>query len=147
MRTIEVAICSSVKPTERIDKVVSAIEKIFPGLIMDIRTDRIEAYDGPESLRTVYELLRRQQILDTARSVMLRGLVGDDICFSLNKQAALMGFVSFPTEEEPLGSLHVKITGGERVIDWLAPRTENGIPVQETELEELKESSQEAGDV
>lgn len=147
MRTIEVAICSSVMPTERVDRVVSAIEKIFPLLIMDIRTDRIEAYNGPESLRTLHELLRQQKILDTARSVMLRGLVGDEICFSLNKQAALMGFVSFPTDEEPLGSLHIKITGGERVIDWLAPKTENGIPVQEIELAEIKGNSPEAADV
>ncbi len=116
---------------------VSAIENIFPGLIMDIRSDRIEAYDGPESLKIIHELLRRQKILDTARSEMLRGLAGDAISFRLNKQAALMGIVSFPAEEEPLGSLHVRITGGEKVIDWLAPCTENGIPVLETDLSEL----------
>jgi hypothetical protein len=51
-----------------------------------------------------------------------------------------MGIVSFPAEEEPLGSLHVRITGGERVIDWLAPQTEQGIPVMETDLAELRGS-------
>jgi predicted RNA binding protein with dsRBD fold (UPF0201 family) len=134
MRTIEVTISSPVRPTERVDKVVSAIENIFPGLIMDIRADRIEAYDGPASLKRIHELLRRQKILDTARSQMLAGLVGNTISFRLNKQAALMGIVSFPAEEEPLGSLHVQITGGERVIDWLAPHTENGVPVEEIDL-------------
>lgn len=104
---------------------------------MDIRTDRIEAYDGPDSLKLLYEILRRQKILDSARSEMLRGLDGDIISFRLNKQAALMGFVSFPAKEEPLGSIHVKITGGERVVDWLAPKTENGIPVIEIDLAEL----------
>ncbi|MBN1234836.1 MAG: hypothetical protein JW999_02165 [Methanotrichaceae archaeon] len=137
MRTIEVTICSSVRPTERVEKVVSAIENIFPGLIMDIRADRIEAYNGPDSLKALHELLRNQQILDTARSVMLRGLVGNTIQFQLNKQAAFMGFVSFPIEEEPLGSLHVQIIGGERVINWLAPETENGVPVREIDLSEL----------
>jgi len=134
MRTIEVSICSSVRPTERLEKVVAAIENIFPGLIMDIRTDWIEAYNGPDALKTLHELLRRQQILDTARSVMLRGLVGETIQFQMSKQAALMGFVSFPPEEEPLGSLHVQITGGQRVIDWLAPETENGVPIREIDL-------------
>ena len=81
--------------------VVSAIENIFPGLIMDIRADRIEAYNGLDSLKTLHELLRRQEILDTARSVMLRGLVGNTTRFQLSKQAALMGFVSFSPEEEP----------------------------------------------
>ena len=137
MRTIEVFVSSSVRPTERVDRVVSAIENIFPGLVMDIRSDRIEAYDGPASLKNIHEILRRQKILDSARSEMLRGLSGCVISFRLNKQAALMGIVSFPAEEEPLGSLHVRITGGERVIDWLAPKTENGIPVMETDLSEL----------
>ena len=137
MATIEIFVSSSVRPTERVDRVVSAIENIFPGLVMDIRTDRIEAYDGPDSLRVMHELLRRQKILDAARSEMLRGFVGDATSFRLNKQAALMGIVSFPAEEEALGSLHIKITGGERVIDWLAPRTENGAPILETDLAEL----------
>jgi predicted RNA binding protein with dsRBD fold (UPF0201 family) len=43
----------------------------------------------------------------------------------------LMGKINFPLEEEPLGSIHVQITGDDLVIDWLAPRTENGVPVQE----------------
>ena len=140
MATIEIFVSSSVRPTERVDRVVSAIENIFPGLVMDIRTDRIEAYDGPESLRVMHELLRRQKILDAARSEMLRGLVDDTTSFRLNKQAALMGIVSFPAEEEPLGSLNIRITGGERVIDWLAPRTENGLPILEMDLAELNGS-------
>ena len=140
MRTIEIFVSSPVRPTERVDRVVSAIENIFPGLVMDIRCDRIEAYGGPESLRVIHELLRGQKILDAARSEMMRGLQGEATGFRLNKQAALMGIVSFPAEEEPLGSLHVRITGGERVIDWLAPQTEQGIPVMETDLAELSGS-------
>jgi len=130
-----------------VEKVVSAIENLFPGLIMDIRADKIEAYNGPDSLKTLHELLRRQKILDTARKVLLRGLVGSATTFQLSKQAALMGVVSFPPEEEALGSLHVQITGGESVINWLAPETENGIPVREVELSEIVEAMQEGADV
>jgi len=136
---IEVAVYSSVRPTERVEKVASAIEKIFPGLTMDIRADRIEAYDGLESLRNLHSLLREQSILDTARGVMLRGRVGEAVSFQLNKQAAFMGMVSFPPEEEPLGSLHVQIMGGEMVINWLAPETENGVPINEIELKEANQ--------
>ncbi len=130
---------SSVRPTERVERVVSAIEKIFPGLIMDIREDRIDAYDGPNSLRNFHKLLREQRILDTARSVLLDGRVGNTIQFRLSKQAAFMGKVSFPPDEESLGSLHIQITGGERLVDWLAPMTENGIPVEEIDLDEAEE--------
>jgi hypothetical protein len=122
-----------------VERVVSAIENIFPGLIMDIRVDRIEAYDGPDALKVFHKLLRKQEILDSARSAMLRGRSGDSFQFQLNKQAALMGIVSFPPVEEPLGSLHVQITGGEQVIDWLAPATENGAPVKEIDLSNLAE--------
>ena len=48
-----------------------------------------------------------------------------------------MGMVNFPPEEEPLGSIHVQITGDDLVIDWLSPMTENGVPVKEIELPEL----------
>ncbi len=137
--TIEVSIYSLIRNTERVDLVVSAIENIFPGLTMDIREDRIEAYNGIDSLKTFHTLLREQKILDTARSVMLDGLLGDIVQFRLNKQAALMGKVNFPPEEEPLGSIHVQIIGGERIIDWLSPRTENGIPIKELDIGEVSE--------
>lgn len=137
MRTIEISVHALVRPTERLEKVVSAFESIFPGLVMDIREDRIEAYDGPDSMKNFHKLLREQEILDTARLVMMKGLVGDTVQFRLSKQAALMGKVNFPPEEEPLGSLHVQITGGERAIDWLAPQTEDGVPIVEIELEDL----------
>lgn len=137
MRTIEISVHVSVRPTERVEKVVSSIEKIFPGLIMDIRGDRIEAYDGPESLKNFHGLLREQRILDTARSVMINGRVGNAVQFRLNKQAAFMGKVSFPVEEEPLGSIHVQITGPDSLVDWLAPETEGGVPVKEIDLDEV----------
>ncbi len=119
MRTIEVSVHSSIRPTERVERVVSAIEKLFPEMIMDIRDDRVEAYGGPAALKIFHELLRKQEILDSARSVMLRGRSGDSFQFQLNKQAALMGMVSFPPVEEPLGSLHVQITGANGLsIGW-----------------------------
>ncbi len=126
-----------IRPTERGERVVSAIEKLFPEMIMDIRDDRVEAYGGPAALKTLHELLRKQQILDTARSVMLHGRVGNTIRFQLNKQAAFMGMVSFPPQEEPLGSIQVQITGSERLIDWLAPETVDGKPVIEISLDKI----------
>jgi uncharacterized protein len=137
MTTIEVSVYVLIRPTERVEKVASAVEKIFPGLMMDIRGDRIEAYGGPSTLWTLHKLLREQEILDTARSVMLQGRAGKTIQFILNKQAAFMGKLNFPPEEEPLGSIHVQIKGDDPVIDWLSPRTENGVPVGEIELPEI----------
>jgi predicted RNA binding protein with dsRBD fold (UPF0201 family) len=139
MTTIEVSVYTPISPTERVEKVVSAVEKIFPGLIMDIRNDRIEAYSSLDSLHTLHKLLREQQILDSARSVMLKGQTGNTIRFKLNKQAAYMGRVNFLEEEEPLGSINVQIIG-EGLIDWLAPKTENGIPINEIDSKSIEDS-------
>ncbi len=135
--TIEVSIHAIVKPTELAERVIIAIEKIFPGVTMEISEGRIESHGGPECLQNFHKLLREQRILDTARSVMLEGCLGNIIRFSLNKQAAFMGKVSFPPEEEPLGSIHIQIAGGEKVIDWLAPKTVDAVPVREICLEEV----------
>jgi predicted RNA binding protein with dsRBD fold (UPF0201 family) len=70
---------------------------------------------------------------------MLQNRIGRAIQFRLSKQAAFAGRANFPPEEEPLGSLHVQIVGGERTIDWLAPATENGVPVREISLEEAED--------
>jgi uncharacterized protein len=136
--TSGVSLFVQINPTERVDKVVSSAEKIFPGLTMDIREDRIEAYGGIEALMTLHNMLRDQQILDTARSVILDGQIGKTFQFRLNKQAAFMGIINFPPEEEPLGSIHVQIACEDRLLDWLAPKTENGIPVDEIDFEDLK---------
>jgi uncharacterized protein len=137
IKTIDVSVYSPVNPTERVERVAAAIERIFPGLIMDFQDNRIEAHGGPEAVENFHKLLREQRILDTARSVMFEGKIGNKIQFSLNKQAAFMGKLSFPPEEEPLGSIHVQISGSDAMIDWLTPRTKDGKPIREICLAEV----------
>ncbi len=135
---IEITVRALVKPTERVERVVMAIERIFPDLTLDIRDDMVQGYGGISSLRIFRKILRDERILDTARSVMLAGRVGDSYQFRISKPGAFMGRVGFPPEEEPLGSIHVEISGDERVLDWLAPRTVDGKPVMEIELDEVE---------
>ncbi|HPJ30469.1 MAG TPA: RNA-binding domain-containing protein [Methanothrix sp.] len=133
---IELSLSVAVRPTESPQKVAEALENLFPGITMAARQGWIEGHGGAGSLATFHRLLREQRILDTARSVMLQGRLGDSVQFRLNKQAASAGRVNFPPEEEPLGSIHVEIRGPAALIDWLAPRTSEGRPVEEIELEE-----------
>jgi predicted RNA binding protein with dsRBD fold (UPF0201 family) len=106
---------------------------------VEITGERLEAHGGEEPLQNFHRLLRQQRILDTARAAMLQNRTGNSIQFRLSKQAAFAGRANFPPEEEPLGSLHVLIVGGARTIDWLAPATENGVPVREISLEEARD--------
>jgi len=132
---IELSASVSIRPTESPEKVAGALKMLFPGIELVACEDRIEGRGDAKSLLTFHRLLREQRILDTARSVMLHGRVGDSIQFRLNKQVATVGKVSFPPEEEPLGSIHVQIRGPETLIDWLAPETSEGKPIEEIGLE------------
>jgi len=133
---IEMSVMVSVRPTENPETVAKAVENLFPGIDIEIREDGVEGRGDLESLRTFHRLLREQRILDTARSVLLQGRIGDTIQFKLNKQAATAGKVNFPPEEEPLGSIHIQIRCTETLIDWLAPQTFEGKPIEEIELED-----------
>ncbi|MDD1752322.1 MAG: hypothetical protein LUQ38_04450, partial [Methanotrichaceae archaeon] len=62
VKTINVSVYSLVNPTERAERVAAAIEKIFPGLIIDIEDDRIEAHGGPDAIENFRKLLREQRI-------------------------------------------------------------------------------------
>lgn len=136
MNMIEMSVMVSVRPTENPETVAKAVENLFPGIDIEIREDGVEGRGDLESLRTFHRLLREQRILDTARSVLLQGRIGDTIQFKLNKQAATAGKVNFPPEEEPLGSIHIQIRCTETLIDWLAPQTFEGKPIEEIELED-----------
>ena len=132
---IELSLSVAVRPTESPEKVAGALENLFPGIAIEGREGWIEGHGGARSLATFHRLLREQRILDTARSVMLQGRLGDSVQFRLSKQAATVSRINFPPEEEPLGSIHVEIRGPATLIDWLAPRTSEGKPIEEIELE------------
>lgn len=133
---IQLRVISPLRPTESPEKVSRAIEILFSGIVLEATENRIEGRGGPEALSTFHRLLREQRILDTARSVFLAGRVGDALQFRLNKQAATVGRISFPPGEEPLGSIAVEIRGPEILVDWLAPRTVDGRPVEEIAVED-----------
>lgn len=138
---ITVSVFALVYPTEVQEKVAAAIVNLIPVelKLADFGVPRLYGEGGIESLRKLHMLLRENRILDTARQVLLAGVEGDTTQFRLNKQVALMGKVNFPAGEETLGSIHVEISaesGDEllKIIDWLAPGTVDGKPVEEIEL-------------
>ncbi|MCL7415850.1 MAG: hypothetical protein M8349_07315 [ANME-2 cluster archaeon] len=139
---IEVEVSAQVHPTEDESRVHSAIEKIFPGLEYqseerDGMTLRLVGRGGKDRLGSLHELLRSRKILDAARTNI--HIEGNIVTFILNKQAATAGIVSFPADDEPLGSIWVEIRTNDdavaqRIVDWLAPPTEHGLPLFEIEL-------------
>lgn len=139
---INLTISTPLYPTESQDKVEAAIKKLFPNIELKLEQGFGAAKlltgstIGIESLKKMHELLRRQRILDTARNTFLKNKRGNAIEFKLNKQVAYIGKINFVEEAIALGSIHVKIEAEEieHLIDWLAPVTKDGKPIQEIEL-------------
>jgi len=134
--SVDVRVTAPVKPTEVTGRVADAVESLFPGAAIEEREGRIVA--ETHSLERLSERFREQEILDTARSTFRDGLAGETFDFRLKKQAAFAGTVNFavgPPDE--LGELSVEVTvhepSAEAYIDYVAPPTEEGVPIDERE--------------
>jgi len=130
--SIDVRATAPVAGTEVTDRVVDAVENLFPEAEIETRPGEVVATG--HSLEALSERLHEQAILDTARSAFADGLEGRTFRFELKKQAAFRGVVNFAVGgESELGEIAVEVTveepGPEAFIDHVAPPTEDGTPV------------------
>lgn len=141
--TIEVA----VQPTEVTDRVVDVVRNLFPDATVEERPAPSDAADERDpgeivatthSLEHLSELFHQQAILDTARSAMLDGIDSETgtVEFRLKKQAAFEGIVNFAVgSPDELGDVRVAVTvdepDPETYVQYLAPPTEDGVPIED----------------
>ena len=120
---LEVKVTARCFPTEDRAKVVAAISNIFPDFVPE-GDDPVAG--AARSTEFFSELLKKQRIRSVARAVMRRGVSGGSVRFTLNKQVAAAGKVSFSEEEHALGDLEVTIVTDDtdETIDEIAPRPE-----------------------
>lgn len=136
---MKVRVRAEVRPTESSEKVARAIRNLFDLELNEEKVgynQQIIGEGDEKSLVKFRRLLFEQRILDAARQFMLRGLSRNGFTFYLNKQAAFMGKVSFCTfelGESPLGPITVEVqcSDPQTAILWLAPRTVQGMPIEE----------------
>ena len=117
-------------PSEDPKKVEQAVRNIFPDAVLEVEDGRME---GTADLDHFSNLIRRQKILDTARSVMFKGQRGEDrTVFSMNKQVAFAGKISFTEERTILGAIRVTVEDDNvaAFIDMIAPNTVDGEEVK-----------------
>uniref|UniRef100_A0A7C3RLP8 Multifunctional fusion protein n=1 Tax=Archaeoglobus fulgidus TaxID=2234 RepID=A0A7C3RLP8_ARCFL len=133
-KNVEIEIKTKVHPTESEEKVVKAIRNIFPDAEIDVQENG-EVYARAYSLDKFRELLRRQRILDTARSEILKGREGNEITIYLNKQTATVSRINFCDEDAVLSPIKVTFRLNNvpfsRFLDYIAPETKDGRPVKE----------------
>jgi predicted RNA binding protein with dsRBD fold (UPF0201 family) len=154
MYSVDVEITAPVKPTEATDRVVDTVTGLFPNAEVETHPDRVaeqsEATEGASgegrpasqveaeahAVETFREQLFEQRILDTARKEFLRNQTDSGFSFDLKKQAAFVGKVNFSVgSPDELGDVHVEVRVHEPEVEafigYLAPKTEDGEPVQE----------------
>src|SRR6056297_492794 len=136
---IELEVETEVRPTESEEKIREALETLYP-FSRYTRTDpdyrnvyRIKAKgEGAETLKNLFEQVRRQRIVQTLRNQILSimDLNNNEVEFMVNKQALTRGKISLCTmaRESPLGPVHIRISGNdiEEIIDYLFPETKRG---------------------
>ena len=141
---VYIRIEAEVRPTEDVDKVlkaVSTVAKVDNARVEELgkgyRMIIVESTDI-SVLKPLYDVLRRQRVLDTAREYVYRHRQGETVTLMLNKQAAYQGHISFVENpsESPMGPIVVTILSPQidKIIDWLAPRTAHGKPLWEIEM-------------
>jgi predicted RNA binding protein with dsRBD fold (UPF0201 family) len=133
--SVDVAIRAPVNDTEVTARVADAIQNLFPEADPTHREGELVA--EVHTMAGFSEELHRAEILDTARSVFFGNLDGDQFAFDLKKQAAFEGRVNFAVgEPAELGDIHVRVRveepDVEAYIDHVAPRTEDGVPIEDS---------------
>ena len=131
--SVDVQLTAPVNDTEVTDRVADAIRNLFPEA--DPEHSHGELRAEVHSMDEFSELLHRLEILDTARSVFFGSLEGDTFAFDVKKQAAFEGRINVAVgEPSELGDVHVRVRvrepDPESYIDYVAPPTEDGKPVE-----------------
>ncbi len=106
-------------PTESKEKVKKAVLNIFPDADIEVEKDAVVGES--RDLERFREILRDLRIRDTARHYLMSHLHDDVMSFSISKQAAYVGKISFGGNKPALGEIDVEIESKspEKLIQWL----------------------------
>lgn len=128
----DITVSTTVLPHEDATRVAAAVRSLFPQ--WECEVERVErefpieesAYrlSGPAaSLDLVLEKAAKHRILDTALDAMTLDLEADTTTFSLSRQAAFVGKVSFVVDERPFGGVMDVALAGDNLALWLEQET------------------------
>ena len=90
--------------------------------------------EGRQALRKLFTRFREERNVEAARKLLFRHRKGNSTRVFFHKQGAFQGVLHFSKEygESPLGPIMVEIIADdiERVLNWLVPRTEDGVVLE-----------------
>ena len=128
----EILVSTIVRSHDDPNKVVDSVRSIFPEWSpkrtleksdFPLRRDSEEISGNVDSLDNLLAILRDNRVLDTALDAMAMQADEEGTVFSLSRQSASIGKVSFVLEGSPLGgTMEISLTGRDIVI-WLEQAT------------------------
>ena len=115
---------ATVRATESPARVKAAILNLFPDARLLEEEDSITG--EATSLDRLKEMFRNQRIRDTAKAVLRSSRIGQQMRFSLNKQAAYVDRANF-APPSPMGPIEVIVEDDDldRVIEFLCEKREH----------------------
>ncbi|MCL2890424.1 MAG: hypothetical protein FWF40_00850 [Methanomassiliicoccaceae archaeon] len=127
---LAIGISCPVFPSEDPERVRQAVLNIFPRAELILSGGTLSGDAGGAD--HFGEQIRRQRILDSTRSMLIKGRSGDHSVIHLNKQAAYAGKISFTEARTILGTIKVIFRSDDIValIGSIAPQTVDGEEVR-----------------
>ncbi|AEG18066.1 RNA-binding domain-containing protein [Methanobacterium paludis] len=116
---------ADINPTEDLEKVIKSLSNMFDYDDIEIEEGYVVVSGEKASMERLKESLKNRQIRDTAEKILFKGINGNEILFSLSKQAALVDVANFVDGElSSLGEIKVKIDTDdvEGFIKWITER-------------------------
>jgi len=132
---VEIEIMCPFFATEEQNKVEQAMRNIIPLSNYSIKEIAGKRHlfgrtNDRKVLEPLYIKIREQRILDAGRKTLRTRTIDNIVQFSVHKQVATVGKISFChlEGESPLGAITIKIASPqlESLIDWLVPYTRDG---------------------
>ena len=134
-------------PTEVSEKLYTVLQNLFDIDETGIKNFKKDGEDylsaemhGVEGLYKLFNGLRKQRIVQSARKILFGRMDTDSVSFLLNKQALLMGKYHFchNPDESPMGPVWVQIYSDniERLLEYLVPETQKGVTLEVNYLPE-----------
>lgn len=121
-----------VNPTEDLEKVKAAVERVFGNLEFKFRAEGerrtlLFTSSSQDSLSKFKRIIRQDLIRDAVRKHLKARIKDNHVRFFLNKQVAYAGHISLcePEGESPLGPIEIEIecSDPEKLVDWLTEKS------------------------
>ena len=127
-----ITVSSIIRSHESPAKVTESIQKLFPEWNAEMSPEEnpfpstrsdFEISGAVDSMETFMSKLRESRVLDTAFDAMVMNLCGSNTFFSISRQSASVGKISFVVGGKTLGgTLEIHLEGGDLAL-WLEQQT------------------------